>query len=303
MRQRPVAAVALGAALVLAAACGPGTSEGLTDPRDILARTVRESATVRSVTLAAELRMRDARNPGVSGGSIDAQMDLAAMELNAGIVDQDGRELGRVIITDGALYTTTSNGRWTEMPFEEGMLNPSVLLMGGGLGNGPDYFAILTAAASDPAIGIGLTGVEDCAAGRCYRTTIQIPPNAVWPLLVRMTGLDQVPGMQPPAPDASQLPLVTLSVLTDTASLRLVELTGGGSLQGATVEVAIRLSNHDAPVSITAPPANLIDQGFGGEFGGEFGGGFGPVGPAPMEPEPSPIDAPVGESPPAEPAP
>lgn len=298
MRHRQLAAVALGAAVVLASGCGLGTSEGLTDPRDILARTVRESATIGSVTVAAELRARDARNPGVTGGSLDAQLDLAATELSAGIVDQDGRELGRVIVADGALYTTTSNGRWSQMPFDKGMMNPPMLLLGGGgLGNGPDYFAILTAAAADPAIGINLTGVEDCPTGRCYRTTIQIPPNAVWPLVVRMTGLDQIPGMQPPAPDVSQLPLVSLSVLSDTASLRLVELTGSGSLQGTTVEVKIRLSNHDAPVSITAPPADLIDPGFG------FDGGFGPVGPAPMEPEPAPIDVPVAESPPAEPAP
>lgn len=286
MRRRLAAiAVALGSVVAIAAGCGPGAPEALSDPRDILARTVRETAAVRSVTLGADLQIRDANNPGASGGSLEAQVDLQATEISARIVDATGRELGRFILVDKTMFTTTSNGRWNRTAVDESMMNPSLLLLGaGGSGNGPDYFAILTAAASEPAIRIALAGVEDCPTGRCYRTTVEVPPEALWPLLVKLSGIDQMPGMQPPAPALNELPLVSVSVLTDTATLRLVELAGGGSVRGTSAQAVIRLANHDAPVSISAPPDNLVDNGFG--FGG---GGFAPA-PEPIPVEPIPFE-------------
>jgi len=113
---------------------------------------------------------------------------------------------------------------------------------------------------------------------------VEIPPESVWPLLVRLTGLDQVPEFQQPAPDPADLPSVSLTVMADTATLRLVDLVVGGSNDGTSVQLHVQLTAHDGPVAIDPPPPDQVEPGFG------FGGG----GVAPPEPmSVAPVDPPA----------
>jgi hypothetical protein len=318
MRQRSLR-VALFVAIALAAAvagCGPATGEELSDPRDILARTIRATAQLRTVDLRLEFRTRDGglalpAGPG-NGGTLEAQIDLVATELSGRVTDAAGAEQGRFILVDGSLFTSTPAGRWTQNVIPGGDVpNPALFFLarGGGLpgGGGPDYFAILSQAVAEPGLDVRLAANEDCRPGRCYRTLITIPPAQVWPLGIQLLGLDAMPGFQPEAPDLADVPAIALSVLTDARTLRLEDLALSVSMDGSTVDLLLSLRNHDAGLQIAPPPADLVDPGF--DFGGVGGGdgGFGPPiapMPAPAEPVPVPVEpAPSPVAPDATPVP
>ena len=295
MRTRSVpTALVAAAALVsmLVAGCGPGSAASLTDPREILTRTLAATANLRTVTIRAELQVRDANRPaagidGVDGGVLEAQADLVASEFSARLLGANGVEVGRAVAVDGSLFGTSGgNGRWQQTPVTPEMLaNPSALLLFGGFGGapgaGPDIVGIIGQALQGPALRLALVGVEDCGSRRCYRTTVDIPADGLWPLIVQLLGLDRVPGIQPPAP--GDLPQISLSILSDTETLQLVELAGAGSLQAVTGQLRIQLAEHDGPVSIQPPPAELVDPA--------FGGGVPMPAPARPAPEPTPIPA------------
>jgi hypothetical protein len=267
-RSLPTAVLATVVAIAgVAAACDPGSAENLTDPREILTRTLAATAGLRTASVRGELQLSDPNNANLqpAGGVIEAQVDLVARELNGRALDARGVEMGRAVLVDETLFSTSTggNGRWQQTPMTDEMLgNPSAFLFFGAAGEGgPDFVGIIGRAVQEPALRIALAGVEDCPTGRCYRTTVEIPADALWPLIVQLAGLDRVPGVQPPPPGA--LPQISLAVLSDTATLRLVELAGTGALEGASGQLRIQLSGHDGAVSIQPPPADLVDPAFG----------------------------------------
>ncbi len=280
---------------VLGAACQPPAAEELTNPREILGRTIVATAGLRTATLRAELQIRDPNAPGlgpggVSGGVLEAQIDLPRSALTARVVDGQGPELGRAIVADGRIFMSGQNGRWQALPGDAGaMLNPAGMFLGMPGAAPPDYPAILGSALVDPAIRIELVGVEDCPSGRCYRTIVEIPREAVWSLAMKLSGMDQMRGFQEPAPPAADLPTIGLAVLSDTASFRMVDLAASGTLNGVAAQLRVQLTDPNGAVSIQAPPPELVDrpdiEGILDEVGQELESG-GVAEPAPAPPVP-----------------
>jgi hypothetical protein len=125
--------------------------------------------------------------------------------------------------------------------------------------------------------------------------TVEVPRESVWPLVVGLMGLDRIPGVQPPAPALDDLPTISIAVLADTATLHLVELTGGGSIAATSAQVRLRLADHDSPVSIQPPPPELVDPAVGGGAGVPQPVPAQPVPaqPVPAGPTPAPVAVPT----------
>jgi hypothetical protein len=162
----------------------------------------------------------------------------------------------------------------------------ALFLMGGG-GAGmqpPDVRKVLASFVDDPDTSVELRGVEDCATGRCYVTQIALPPAQVWKLVVGLIGLDQMPDVGGGLEQPAGLPPLALQVVTDTATLRLVELVASATAEGSTVGMRLRIAAPNEPVSIEPPPPGLVDA-IGPDFGVDGGGVVAPA-PAPVQPVP-----------------
>jgi hypothetical protein len=165
----------------------------------------------------------------------------------------------------------------------------ALFLMGGGGGPEPDIPRALADLLAEGDTAVTLRGVEDCATSRCYRTRVELPRAQTWKLIVGLTAIDQMPGA-PTDPPLDQIPPLTLEILTDTATFRLVELVGSATIDGSTAAVRLRIAAPNEPVSINAPPPNLVDDprdSIGGGGGG--GGGVAPPPPVQVPPVPASI--------------
>jgi len=273
-----------------AAACNatPAAPE-LTNPREIVVRTIESTAGLRSMRVRVDVEIHDKARPGVpQGGSAEGALDLGTGELSIAGAGIDGSGAFAVIQADGAAFTrNTPNGRWTKVPAMGGIA--AIFLLGGG-GPPVDTARALADLAADPAITIELRGVEDCPTGRCYRTTVHVPPAQVWKLIVGLTGIDKMQGgvgMQQQPPD---IPPVSLEILTDTATLRLVDMVVSGAVDGSTAALRLRVAAPNEPVAIEPPPPGLVDDP-GDNMGG---GGIGV--PVPARPVPAPVQPVPAES-------
>jgi hypothetical protein len=157
-------------------------------------------------------------------------------------------------------------------------LNPAVLFGGPLQGRGPDLAPTLLAALADPTVQTQLRGVEECRPGRCYRTTIVIPPAVVWNIFKKVSGIDR---LDPSAAEQPQtgLPEIDIELLTDTKTNQLVDALFSGSSGGTTVRLRAQFANHNEPVAIAAPNPALVDDRGDGSVG-SGGSGSGVVGPA-----------------------
>lgn len=274
-----------------AVACNPtNPALELSNPREILSRTIETTAGLRSMRVRVDVEIRDPARPGdPQGGSAEAAVDLAAGEMSVTALAKNGSDGFAYIQADGATFVrSSSNDRWTKFPAVGGMA--ALFLMGGLGGVQPDARPILVDLLDDVETAVELRGLEDCATGRCYRTAVRLPPAQVWKLIAELTGVDKIPGRDPVVPQLDQIPPLVLDVYTDKATLRLVELVASAGMDGSTVAVRIRVAAPNEPVSINAPPADLVDQGNPG-----FGiGGGGVVAPVPPKAIPGPA---VSESP------
>jgi hypothetical protein len=269
------------------AACNPSTPAAeLTDPRLILSRTLETTAGLRSMQVRVDLEIRDAARPGEpQGGFAEGVIDLVAGELSLTASATDGSGAFAYIQADGASFARNSaNGRWAKVPASGGMV--ALFLMGGG-GAGrqpPDVRKVLASFVDDPDTSVELRGVEDCATGRCYVTQVALPPAQVWKLVVGLIGLDQMPDVGGGLEQPAGLPPLALQVVTDTATLRLVELVASATAEGSTVGMRLRIAAPNEAVSIEPPPPGLVDA-IGPDFGVDGGGVVAPA-PAPVQPVP-----------------
>jgi hypothetical protein len=277
-----------------AVACGPSTPAAeLTDPDEILRRTIETTAGLRSMRVRVDLEIREAARPGEpQGGFAEAAIDLVAGEVGLTASPTNGAEAFAYIQADGASFARTSaNGRWTKVPAAGGGM-VALLLMGGGGGGmqPPDVRKVLGSILVDPEISIELRGVEDCVTGRCYVTQIALPPALLWKLVVGLIGLDQMPDLAGELDQPAGLPPVALQVVTDTATLRLVELVASAAADGSTVAMRLQIGAPNEPVSIEPPPPGLVD-----DFQGNEGGG-GVIAPMPVPAQPVPAETAVPAS-------
>ena len=287
-RRSAFAVLALLAALV-ASACQPPAVEPLTDPREVLARMIAATAQLRTATVRVDVQARDAANPdtgvgGVTGGSVEAQLDLAAGAWTARGVGADGSGGFALIAIGGSMFhQPAGSARWTQIPIQGDTLPASLLLGARGAATGgiaPDYAAILRETLGRPAVRIELVGVEDCASGRCYRVALDIPPDESWPLVSRLLGLDQLMSSDQ-VPAADQLPRLTVVVLADATDLHLVDLAMTAAVQASTVHMRIQVADPNRAVAIAAPPQQLVDPVDAASGGGAGAGGGVAVPPRP----------------------
>jgi hypothetical protein len=290
MRMRRLATlIGLLAIVGSALACGPNTPAAeLTDPREILSRTIETTASLRSMRARVDLDIRDANRPGVpQGGFGEGVLDLATGELSLTAAATDGSGAFAFIQAGGASFARNSaNGRWTKVPAGEGGL-VALFLMGGGGGGmpAPDVRKVLGAILADPETTIQLRGVEECATGRCYVTEVGLPPAQTWKLVVGVSGLDQMPGAAGLLEQPAGFPALALQVLTDTATLRLVELAASATAEGTTVAMRLQIGAPNEPVSIEPPPPGLVDAMIGNQGGG------GVIAPVPVQVDPVPVES------------
>lgn len=280
---RPIAVTVVAAAVAVAVAsiagCQPAATE-LTDPREILGRTVAASAALRTVAIRAELQIRNPGDVGpgpggAQGGTLEGHVDLAASAASFRLAEFDRQAVGAVTTSGGVTWVQSSGSpRWQQLQGNLASM-PLAMFMGAAPGGpGPDYPRILAELAADPGIDVQLLGVEECATGRCYHVSVTIPPAELWPLVTKLLGLDRFPGFTPEPPDAAALPPISIDLLSDTGSLRLVTATIGGQAQGTSVLLRVELPEVNGPVSIQPPPPELVDvanPGFG------VGGGEAPA--------------------------
>jgi len=269
-----------------AAACSPNPAGAeLTDPREILSRTIQSTAGLRSMRVRVDLETREQARPGVpQGGFAEGALDLVNGEMSLTGAGNDGAGAFAYIQAAGFGFARTSmNGRWTKVPAMNGIAG--IFLLGGGAA-GPqvDVPAALADLVDDPETVVELRGVEDCTTGRCYRTVVGLPPGQVWKLVIGLTGIDKMPGgaVQPQPGD---IPPISFEILTDTATLRLVDLVATGTANGSSVAVRLRVAAPNEPVAIEPPPPGLVD-----EPGANLGGG-GVV--APVAPVTRPVPVPA----------
>jgi hypothetical protein len=255
--------------LVAIAACQPTPAAPLlTDPRDILGRTIGSTSAIRSVHARAEISIRNAvpvgqpEQPVNQGGTAEAVVDLAAGEISVSGAAADGTGRFAMIVADGASFSQSSldAGRWIRMPIAGG-LGPGAVLGMPVVAKPPDLPALLTEALADPTTTIELRGVEDCATGRCYRVAVGLTAERVFDLFIALSGMDQMPGFDEEMLAAGGfLPALGIEVVSDTASLRLTELAVSASMQGTAIALRVQLARFDEPVSIQAPPPALVDD-------------------------------------------
>lgn len=267
------------------AACNPTpAAPELTDPHEIVARTIDVTAGLRSARIRIDLEMRDKAQPA-ERATVEGVLDLGAGEMSIAGQEADGSGAFAFIIADGASFTRTSdNGRWTRMP----AMGMAGLFLFGGLGAAqPDVRGALVDLLDDAETAVELRGVEDCASARCYRTAVLLPPAQFWKLFVGLTGIDRMRGGQGVQPPLEDVPALQLEILTDTASLRLVEIAGSASLDGNGIAFRLQVGAPNEPVSIEPPPPGLVD------VGGDFGVGGGVVAPVPVQVDPVPAETAV----------
>jgi hypothetical protein len=270
-----------------AAACGPGADQNLlSDPREIVGRTIQVSAELK--TVRARFDVQQHREPTGLDAPRQARDETAWLEISADFgalavaargAGNDGQAIDFVLV-GGAFFTKVpATGRWSKTTLPVGVgLNPAAIFGGAVPGAAPDIGGALLAALADPTVQMQLRGVEDCRSGRCYRTTIAIPPAVVWNIVKKISGIDR---MDPSAAEQPQtgVPEIDLELLIDTKTNRLMEAWLSGTAGGTTVRLRGQFANHDEQIAIGAPNPALVDDQ--GNFGFGGGGGGGVVGPAP----------------------
>lgn len=285
--RRLVTLFGLLATLATAAACNPNASAPLTDPREILGKTIASTASLSSMRVRLDLDVRNADQPGVpQGGAAEGVFDVATGEMSFTGAAKDGTGAFAYIAADGASFVnTTGNGRWMKVPVMGGGLLAMFLMGGGGLPQ-TDTRQVLTDLVDDAETSVELRGVEDCATGKCYVTIVSLPPAQVWKLVVGLTGIDRMPGAAPITEQPQGIPALALQIATDTATLRLVELAASVSMETSNVAVRLQVAEPNQPVSINAPPPALVDDPKDTVGGGGMAPGPAPVQPVPIPPAP-----------------
>ena len=284
--RRAALLVAFGLLAIMPTGCGQGSDVLLSDAREILGRTIQTTAALKTVRARFDLAYQAAPEPDgppkprQEGGWLEADADVTGQRFAVHGAQLDGKNAFEAILAGNAMFTkNTSTGRWSKVTIPAGVgMNP-ITWFGGGFGAGlgtPDVQTVLAGALADGSIGVQLRGVEDCRTGRCYHTALTVPPDHVWQLAMKLSGMDRMGVGVAEQPPVGDLPAISIELLTDTKTLRLVDAIGSGSVKGSSASLRIQLANHDEPVVIQPPNPALVDDQ--GGFG--FGGAAPPIGPA-----------------------
>ena len=313
-------AAALLSLLPLAAACGgPPADAPLTDPREILARTIAATGEVRTAHLRLELEVlpggQDADRPDLfgipldfgpptldpnGGGLVDPDVDpgfevpepqpvSAVLEADLDLANEAYRLsfestddlFGEMglILIGDSLFVSDQAGGWMEMSADLAEMGMAPL---GAAPPEVDPAALVDGLLTAGGATIELRGVVECATGRCYHVRATIPPASLAAAYMRLLGMDGFMQPEDLVPAEAGIPDLPFDIYTDAASHRLVEAGLGMTVQdGTRVSLRLVVSAVDAPVTIAPPPNAVPMPTFDEEVLEEIGEDVGEGVPAP----------------------
>jgi len=277
MRIRSVAAASLSTALLLGVVV-PASAQD--DPYEVLTNAVTTTATATSFHLLAEAN--GTVNLGEAMGNVPFAIDGTKAEGDISInpvavsltfeVPIQGLSIsgGAIIPGDGNAYVKLAlpmgsvDDLWHVMPIGDIQVPSALSSPAPSAGTAADLKAELDEA------GVTLTNEGDasCAAGTCTRLHAEIPASALEDNVGALGAV--LPEASPGASAAAAAP-IPVDILIDQASGRLdsVSATFSDAAAGTNVTLTVTITNYDAPVTVTAPPADQTTDAplLGGAFG------------------------------------
>jgi hypothetical protein len=252
---------------VLLAACD-STSQALPrldDPKEILEEALRTTAELEFVHARLEA------GADVMGESqrytLDGDLDLAQREFHAALDMEGGagvQQRAEILLVGTDMFTRAQDStvgavpddRWQRIPIDAGSDPRS------GIPATPAIAVALKALLSDPGLTAKLEGMGTCGDRQCYHVTLAIPPDLTW-RVVNGALLGQ-PG-EDVGPVDPAIPEITLDVLVDEPTRRLMSLSTSIALEGQSVDLTATLSNHDVEFDLVPPPPDrVVESNAGG---------------------------------------
>lgn len=236
------------AVLVAACSSSPSAAPDPTDPREILARALQNTAALRTVHIAVIVEARSLEGGGKT--TIDARGDVdvvrreLAMSATVGIFGGAPNTISDVVVDDGLIYSRTNGQQWSE----SGRRGQDPLA---GAPTTAELAAAIEAAIVDPATSVALLEpVAECGQAGCHRIQATIPRGALWKAFRPM--LEDFGGSQPAEPP-DYVPDVTVDAWVEKGTLRLIQGTNSATIQNTYLELSFVLSRHDVAIEIVAP--------------------------------------------------
>jgi hypothetical protein len=273
---------------VLLAGCNP-TAEALPrldNPREILEEALRTTAELKFVHAKVDAAVTGgAEVMGAQSATLEGDLNLGQREFHAKLTANSGgigAQEAELLLVGTDMFTRTTglgiigdptSGKWQHMPIDPGSDPRS------GIPATPAIAVALKALLADPGIVTKLEGMESCDGGQCYHVTATIAPEVTWQVLNGGL-LGGEPGAEIAPPDPG-VPEITLDVLVDEATRRLMSVKTNVVVEGMTADLAATLSAHDVEFDLLPPsPDQVFDPndtvGGGGATPAPMAPGVGP---------------------------
>jgi len=236
--------------LTLVTACGSPAlaSPDPTDPREIVARALQNTAALRTARFAILVESWQVEGPGETILDAKGDVDFVSRELAATATEDlfstGSASTADVIVADGLIYIRSDAQQWS---------------VSGRRGQDPwagapttaELAAAIETAIEDPATSVTLLDpVAECGQAGCHRVQAIIPRGALWKAFRPL--VEQLAGQQPTEPP-SYIPEVTVDAWVEKGTLRLMQGTNSAKVLRTYIEVSFVLSRHDEPIDIVAP--------------------------------------------------
>jgi hypothetical protein len=253
----------------LVAACGNSTPQALPrldDPQEVLEEALRTTAELEFVRARLEAAQE------VAGESqrytVEGDLDLAQREFHANVDLAGGMGLqqrAEILLVGTDMFVRTEESfpgasddpRWQRIPIDPGSDPRS------GIPATPAIAVAFRALLSDPGLTTKLEGMEACGDGQCYHVTLTIAPDLTWRAINGALVGAQPGGELGPVDPA--IPEITLDVLVDEATRRLMSLSASVTAQGQSVDLTATFSNHDVEFDLVPPsPDQVVESNVGG---------------------------------------
>jgi hypothetical protein len=258
-RRLPLALAAV-AALALAGCSATPSAPPIADPMDILTRAVEAAQAAKTVhfkadvagSIALDLTGQGSAGPlELTGTALEGDADLAGGNLKASFVAPALVGLsGEVIVIGGDSYLKISllGGKYQK---SSGTDSPV-----GEIGDPKQALADLRKALDDLPNPPTKAPDEKCGDKDCYRVSIAVPATDVGGMLGGVVG----GGLGSAAPDLTGSGTIDVWVARDDLRpARLAIIANGGP--AGNLRVTIELTRWDESISISAPPADQVEEG------------------------------------------